>query len=246
MNNTILIVEDQLLIAKDMQLTLEEIGYKAIIGITSVDEAILCVEELKPMLVLIDINLNSHKDGTHLGKYLLQKQSIPYIYVTSYSDKNTLNEVNATRPHGYIVKPYKDADLKATISIVLNNFNHKKIDTVRNNENEKDPVPFRIRKVVNFINDNLDKKINICELADLTEWKKDHFIRLFSKYLQVTPYQYILSRKMEKAKLLLQETMIPINEIAFELGFESNSNFYKVFKKKIADSPENFRKRFQV
>lgn len=51
---------------------------------------------------------------------------------------------------------------------------------------------------------------------------------------------------MEKAKLLLQDTSIPINEIAYELGFESSSNFYKVFKKKVEDSPENFRKRYRV
>jgi AraC-like DNA-binding protein len=246
MNNLILIVEDELLIAKDMQLTLEEIGYKAHIGISNVDKAIAFIEEHTPMLVLIDINLNAEKSGVQLGKYLLEKQQIPYIYITSYADEKTLSTVNDTRPHGYIVKPYKDEDLKATISIVLNNFYHKKIDTIRNNDNEKDPIPFRIRKVVDYINENLDKKIEISELANLTEWKKDHLIRLFSKYLNITPYQYILNRKMEKAKSLLQNTTIPINEIAFELGFESNSNFYKTFKKKVDDTPENFRKRLQV
>ncbi len=50
---------------------------------------------------------------------------------------------------------------------------------------------------------------------------------------------------MNKAKMLLEETDIPVNEIAFELGFESHSNFYRAFKKKIDDTPENFRKRSQ-
>lgn len=246
MNNKIIIVEDELLIALDMQGTLEKLGFEVIIDVTSVEKAIESIEEHQPILVLIDINLNKSKDGTHLGQYLLEKDSIPYIYVTSYADKSTLDQVNATRPNGYIVKPFKDEDLKATISIVLNNYYHKKIDAARNNENEKDFVPQRIRKVVNYINVNIDKKIEIHQLVALTEWKTDHLIRLFYKYLKVTPYQYILSRKMDKAKSLLEETDIPINEIAFDLGFESHSNFYQAFKKMLGDTPENFRKRMQL
>ena len=243
MNNKILIVEDELLIALDMQGTLEKLGFEVIIDVTSVEQAIVYIEEHQPMLVLIDINLNKNKDGTHLGQYLLQKDTIPYIYVTSYADKSTLDQVNATRPNGYIVKPFKDDDLKATVSVVLNNYYHKKIDAVRNNENENDPVPLRLRKVVDYINNHLDKKIEIHELATLTEWKMDHFIRLFSKYLQTTPYQYILSRKINKAISLLEDTVVPINEIAFELGFESDSNFYKAFKKITNDTPENYRRK---
>jgi AraC-like DNA-binding protein/CheY-like chemotaxis protein len=246
MNNKILIVEDELLIALDMQGTLEKLGFEVIIDVTSVEQAIIFIEEHQPMLVLIDINLKKDKDGTLLGQYLLQKDTIPYIYVTSYADKSTLDQVNATRPNGYIVKPFKDEDLKATISVVLNNYYHKKIDAVRNNENEKDFVPQRIRKVVHYINANIDKKIEIHELVALTEWKTDHLIRLFSKYLKVTPYQYILARKMDKAKSLLEETDIPINEIAFDLGFESSSNFFQAFKKIVADTPENYRKLKQV
>ena len=246
MNNKILIVEDELLIALDMQGTLEKLGFEVIIDVTSVEQAIVYIEEHQPMLVLIDINLNKNKDGTHLGQYLLQKDTIPYIYVTSYADKSTLDQVNATRPNGYIVKPFKDDDLKATVSVVLNNYYHKKIDAVRNNENENDPVPLRLRKVVDYINNHLDKKIEIHELATLTEWKMDHFIRLFSKYLQTTPYQYILSRKINKAISLLEDTVVPINEIAFELGFESDSNFYKAFKKITNDTPENYRRKQQL
>ncbi|RKS95528.1 AraC-like DNA-binding protein [Flavobacterium limicola] len=246
MNNKILIVEDELLIALDMQGTLEKLGFEVIIDVTSVEQAILYIEEHQPMLVLIDINLNKNKDGTHLGQYLLQKDTMPYIYITSYADKSTLDQVNATRPNGYIVKPFKDDDLKATVSVVLNNYYHKKIDALRNNENENDPVPLRIRKVVDYINNHLDKKIEIHELATLTEWKMDHFIRLFSKYLKTTPYQYILSRKINKAKSLLEDTVVPINEIVFELGFESNSNFYQAFKKITNDTPENYRRKQQL
>lgn len=92
----------------------------------------------------------------------------------------------------------------------------------------------------------MEEKLGIEELTKLTKWKKDHFSRLFTKYLGLTPYQYVLSRKIEKAKTLLSDTLIPINEIAFELGFDSHSNFYHIFKKIADDTPENFRKRNKI
>jgi AraC-like DNA-binding protein len=245
MKTQIIVVEDELIIALHIKRVLEKENYDVVIDITSVEDAIKRIEASPPHLVLIDINLNKNKEGTELGSYLLNKDNIPYIYITSYADKSTLDKVNMTRPHGYIVKPFKDEDLVTTISIVLNNYAHKKIDVNRTENNKKDPVPYKIKEIVNYINTNIEKKLDLEELSQLTTWKKDHFTRLFSKYLGETPYQYILSRKIEKAKVLLSETLIPVNEIAFELGFESHSNFYHLFKKIADDTPENFRKRNQ-
>ena len=246
MKTKIIVVEDELLIALHIKKVLEKHDYEVVIDITSVEDAILLIEKTPPDLVLIDINLNKDKEGTELGKYLLKKGSIPYIYITSYSDKSTLEKVNMTRPKGYIIKPFKEEDLLATISVVLNNFYHKKIDTNISNTIDKDPIPFKVKEIVSYINTHLDKKLDVEELTKLTKWKKDHFTRLFSRYLGLTPYQYVLSRKIEKAKTLLSDTLIPINEIAFELGFDSHSNFYHIFKKLADDTPENFRKRNQI
>lgn len=243
MENKILVVEDELIIAYDIKEILENIGYEAIINITSVEQAIEIIENEKPILVLIDINLKQDKDGTHLGQYLLKRDDIPYIYLTSYYDQETVYQVNNTRPHAYLLKPFKEEELKVTISVVLNNFFHQKIDTKRNEKNTKDPIPYKIRKIVDYINENIEKKIEVKELAELTEWKVDHFIRLFSKYLKMTPYQYILDKKIEKSKILLSSTDYPINQIAFEIGFESQSSFYHAFKKSENETPENYRKR---
>lgn len=243
MKKKILVVEDELIIACDIKCIVENMGYEAIVDVTSVEQAIQVIEDHKPILVLIDINLNKAKDGTLIGKYLLQKDNIPYIYITSYFDKETIHEVNKTRPHGYIAKPFMEKDLQVAISVVLNNFYHKKIDIVRNHLDVKDPIPYKIRGVVDYINDHIDKKMKIKDLANLTTWKVDHFIRVFSKYLNTTPYKYILERKIEKSKILLFETDLPINQIAFELGFESQSNFYNAFKKFEKETPENYRKR---
>ncbi len=246
MKTKIIVVEDELLIALHIKKVLEKHDYEVVIDITSVEDAILYIEKTPPDLVLIDINLNKDKEGTELGKYLLKKDSIPYIYITSYSDKSTLEKVNMTRPKGYIVKPFKEEDLLATISVVLNNYYHKKIDIDNSNPINKDPIPFKVKEIVSYINTNLEKKLDVEKLTKLTKWKKDHFTRLFTKYLGTTPYQYVLTKKIERSKVLLSDTLIPINEIAFELGFDSHSNFYHLFKKIADDTPDNFRKRNQI
>ncbi|OYU80320.1 MAG: hypothetical protein CFE23_09640 [Flavobacterium sp. BFFFF1] len=242
----VLIVEDELIIALDIKEILEEEGYDAIINIVTVDDAIHAVENLNPSIVLIDINLKQDKDGIDLGTYLLEKDKTPFIYITSYSDKTTLERVSETRPYGYIVKPFKSIDIKTTVSIVLNNFKHRNIDVVRQDKEIDTDIPFILKKAVNYIAENITEKIKISDLAKQTRWESQHFNRLFKQYVGVTPYRYILEKKIEKAKVLLTETTLPITQISFELAFKSHSNFCAVFKKATKKTPENFRKCYQA
>ena len=243
MNKKILVVEDESLIALDIKFILEKEGYDVITNIKTVETAIACIEEHNPDMVLIDINLNQNKDGVDLGTYLLAKDTIPYIYITSYSNKVVLDRVNDTRPHGYIVKPFRAENLITTISVVLNNFKHKNIDTLRTENPTKEVIPSKVKNLVEFINVNIDKKLEVDQLLQVTNWTKRHLTRVFMQYLKVSPYQYILSRKIEKSKSLLKETEIPINEIAFDLGFQNYSSFASAFKKLNEDTPDNYRKK---
>ena len=244
MKQTILVVEDELLIAFDLKEILEEEGFNVIINIVTVAHAIEMIESEKPALVLIDINLKNNDCGVDIGHYLLKKDCIPYVYITSHSDKVTLDKVKETRPYGFIVKPFKPIDVKTTVSIILNNYRHKNVDPMRLSEPLKNDIPFKIREIINYINKNIFEKIEIDDLVALTQWKKNHFTRMFSSYLQVTPYQYILKTKIEKAKSLISESNQPITEISQDLGFQSYSNFCIAFKKINADeTPESYRKR---
>lgn len=242
----ILIVEDELIIALDIKEILEGEGYKAIIDVVTVTDAIEVIEKQNPSLVLIDINLKQEKDGVYLGAYLLKKDSIPFIYISSYSDNTTLERVSETRPYGYIVKPFKPEDVKSTVSIVLNNYIYRNIDVVRQDKEINNDVPFILKQTVKYINDNINEKINISDLAKQTRWESQHFNRLFAQYIGVTPYKYILSKKIEKSKTLLIETSLPILQISFDLGFKSHSNFCSVFKKYTGKTPDNFRKSYIV
>lgn len=243
----ILVVEDEFLIANDIKNILTDNGYEVIVNVPNVLKAKEIIKLYKPQLILIDICLKGDEDGIDLGNYLLNLDTMPYLYLTSFADEITLDKAKKSRPHGFLVKPFKAIDLITTVSVILNNYIHKKIDIVRSNEVVSDDSPLRIKRVVDYISKHINEKIEIEDLAKLTRWKSHHFIRMFTKFIGITPYQYILKVKIEKAKSLLIETQDPIANIATDLGFNGYSNFCIAFKKlNENETPDSFRKRYEV
>ena len=240
----ILVVEDEFLIANDIKNILSDNGYEVIINVSNVVKAKEIIEMYKPQLVLLDIQLKGEEDGIDLENYLLNLDTIPFLYLTSFADEVTLNRAKKSRPFGFLVKPFKSIDLLTTVSVVLNNYFHKKIDVARSEEVVTDDSPLRIKQVVGYINKHVNEKIEIDDLATLTRWKSHHFIRMFTKFIGMTPYQYILKIKIERAKSLLTETQEPIANIATDLGFNGYSNFCIAFKKlNDNETPDSYRKR---
>jgi len=118
----VLIVEDDPLIAEDISESLKEIGY-IIAGIAyDSSEAMTMLRASNPDIAVLDINLESEKDGIQIGEYIQQNIQIPFIYLTSYSDKTTLERAKKTRPMAYIVKPFDERDLYTALEIALFNF----------------------------------------------------------------------------------------------------------------------------
>ena len=245
-NYSILIIEDELLIAKDISNILEKEGYATKIGITNVADAMKELENNSYDLVLIDVKLNYNSNGVDIGTYLLEKDSIPYLFITSHSDNVTVERIKLTRPHGIIIKPFKPVDVITTVSIVLNNYKHKNIDVLRVPEKLQDETPFILKNVIEYIDSNLHEKIDLHQLSSLTKWSHQHFIKLFANFIGKTPYQYILQKKIENAKALIVETDIPLTGIALDFGFESYSNFFNAFKKETGCTPDFYRKMYHI
>lgn len=119
----ILIVEDELILAKNLARKLKRCGYE-ILGIAdSGVKAIAKVAETQPDLILMDIVLKGNLDGIATSRKIQAEYQIPIIYLSSYSDRNTLKQARETHPQGYIVKPYNIEDVKATIESTLHHQN---------------------------------------------------------------------------------------------------------------------------
>ena len=118
----ILIVEDNVIIADDMQSMLEEIGYEIVDNVIVYEQAEEVLKTQQVDLVLIDIILASDKTGIDLGKHIRENYDIPFIFDTSNSDRATVENAKTVKPNGYLVKPFEQQDLYTSIEIALSNF----------------------------------------------------------------------------------------------------------------------------
>ncbi|MBP7604490.1 MAG: response regulator, partial [Spirochaetes bacterium] len=115
----ILIVEDEVIVALDIQSSLERIGYHDIRIASDGVQALEMVEEHAPDLVLMDILLKGagtdSADGVSIAMTINERRDIPIIYITAYADDTTLHHAKLTQPYGYILKPFEERELRTTI-----------------------------------------------------------------------------------------------------------------------------------
>ncbi|MCP4131486.1 MAG: PAS domain S-box protein [bacterium] len=115
----ILIVEDEALIALNLKSILETKGYKIAEIVSSGEKAIAFVEKNPTDLILMDIVLYGELNGTTAYTKIKEKYDIPLIYLTAHSDEETIRQIKATGPYGYIQKPVNEVELHSTIEIAL-------------------------------------------------------------------------------------------------------------------------------
>jgi two-component system cell cycle sensor histidine kinase/response regulator CckA len=115
----ILIVEDERIVALDLQDRLESLGYSIPATVARGQDAIQTALELRPDLVLMDIRLKGEMDGIETAGRIQSHLDVPVIYLTAYADHDTLDRAKLTGPYGYILKPFEDRELQTTIEMAL-------------------------------------------------------------------------------------------------------------------------------
>jgi signal transduction histidine kinase len=115
----ILVVEDEAIIAEDIAYHLEKMGYAVVDIVATGEEAIEVATTTHPDLVLMDIMLQGEKDGIEAAGQIRTELSIPVVYLTANADESTLQRAKVTGPFGYVIKPFKHKELRATIEIAL-------------------------------------------------------------------------------------------------------------------------------
>jgi len=119
MKKRILIVEDEVIIARDIQSKLRELGYDTLPIVSSGEEAIEKAGELKPDLILMDIVLNGEIDGIEAAGRIGRFFNIPVVYLTAYADDKTLERAKVTDPFGYMMKPFGEKELHSTVEMAI-------------------------------------------------------------------------------------------------------------------------------
>ena len=117
MNERILIVEDERIVALEISARLKELGYSIIGIVSSGEKAIEKIHNEKPDLVLLDIMLEGEMDGIDTGKIIRDTFGIPFIFITAYSDDATLTRAMGAGPYSYLRKPFEEFELATAIQI---------------------------------------------------------------------------------------------------------------------------------
>jgi DNA-binding LytR/AlgR family response regulator len=124
------IVEDEALIADHLAASLEDMGYEIVFIADNAHEAIAELENNPCDLMLVDINIHGEIDGIDLAHTLNRKFETPFIFVTSNTDKATIERVKFTEPAGFIIKPYTQKDLESNIEIALYKYHKSKNEDI--------------------------------------------------------------------------------------------------------------------
>ncbi len=115
----VLIVEDEKIIAKDIEATIRRLGHDPVGVVSTAEDAVKKAGELKPGLILMDITLKGETDGIEAAKVINDMFGIPIVYLTAHQDEDTIERSKSTNPYGFITKPLDDRDINSAINAAI-------------------------------------------------------------------------------------------------------------------------------
>ena len=137
----ILIVEDEQIVAADLEYTLQSLGYTVVGVAVSGEEALEKIQTRQPDLILMDIKLKGESDGITTAEQIRLQWRLPVVYMTAYADEETLDRARVTEPFGYLLKPFEEHQLRPTIEMAL--YKHRMETLLRLS---RDELELRVRE----------------------------------------------------------------------------------------------------
>lgn len=156
----ILVVEDEVIVAKDIADTLKSQGYDVPAIALSGEQAIEKTEQIQPDLVLMDIVLKGDVDGIEAAEQIRRRFDIPVLYLTAYTDEQTVKRAKITEPFGYITKPFDKRELYTNIEMAL--YKHKSEEALRESEE-------KFKSIFEHANDGVIYLDNSGNILDINE-----------------------------------------------------------------------------
>lgn len=196
---SILIVEDEPIVAEDIAGALRRNDYIVSSIVYNREDALAELKNNLPDVAILDINLNGKMEGIEIAETIAGNYQIPFLFLTSYSDKKTLANAKVTEPAGYIVKPFTEAGLYSSIEIALHNFAQKsrrnfpelKLSTI--NKFLPSPVSEREFQLLQLIYNGCTNKQIAAELFISINTVKKHINNLYLK-LDATSHSSAIAR----------------------------------------------------
>lgn len=174
----ILVVEDEMIIGAKISMQLTSLGYEVTALLPKGEEALIHIQENKPDIILLDINLKGELDGIQTALQMQQLSNIPVIYLTANADEATFNRAKTTRPAAFISKPFKQLDLQRAIELTISRMAESK-NEMETEINAADLKPFILNDCI-FVRSH-DKMIKVSIKDILYIEAERNYCRMHSK-----------------------------------------------------------------
>lgn len=258
-----LVVEDEVIVARYLQLMLESLGYQVVGTAASADEALALAERHRPHLALLDVTIRGGRDGIALAAEIRDRFRIPFVFITSHADPATLARATQVRPSAYLVKPVTKDNVYAATELALSNHAEEQappgqpgptadgdvaaLEAVAGAATSPAGVsgglpPLTLRRVIDYIEAGFARDLTLAELAAVAGMTQYHFARRFKESAGVAPHQYVVRRRIEEAKRLLEHSDVPVSEVGFTVGYESQGYFTTLFGRTVGTTPAAYRR----
>jgi len=240
----ILAVEDDPIYADSLEMILQELGYEEFAITDNAADAIKIFKEKNPDIILADIEINGPINGIEFCDIVSSIRSVPIVYLTAFTDKNTFDKAKLTKPSAYLVKPYTSVNLQAAIELALvkaSNSDDKELAT----EKTAKPIVISDSLFVKYNNKLIKIKVNDIVFVEVDEKycyintinrKYAVNIRLKNLLEQLPPAQFVQVHRSYAIKLdaidevNLEESMIKINGKEIPVGRSFKDVFFSKLK----------------
>lgn len=263
----LLIVEDEALERKALRMILKK-GFKDTIGVVGETgsglEAIELDRRLEPDLILMDINIYGMNGIESSRRIKKRDDSTIIIILTAYDEFDFAHKAIMANVNDYILKPARPRRIIDAIHKQINNLKKSKTDidektcdlavSISNSDYLKsrerlnkvdysDTSNIDMKGIIDYIEKNCKKNITLGEVAEFASVSMYYLSKLFKKKVGMNFSTYVINKKMEIAKELLENTDTPIINIAYELSYNQPNYFSSVFKKTVGITPTEYRSR---
>ena len=237
MSYNILLVDDDAVFRQELDDFLEE--YRIVEAGTG-DQALEILSRPNEIdLVILDVRMPGRKGTEVLPEIKERYPDLPVVMLTAYSSKNVAIASLKGDADDYIEKPVDIEKLESTI----HRFLHEEDSVGKSYKRDSEG---KIERVKDYLERNFDKRVSLRDAADLIFLSPKYLSRLFKEITGTGFNQYRLTAKMEKAKQILAETGLTVDEISYRLGYKNMESFIRMFKKIVGMTPTEYRESDQA
>ncbi|WLT39832.1 response regulator transcription factor [Synechocystis sp. B12] len=194
----VLIVEDERLVAQHIAQLLKSDGYEICAIASDGATALKKIAEFYPDLVLLDIRIKGEIDGIEVAERIKFLYSIPIVYLTAFSDGETLERAQKTNPQGYVIKPFRREQLLSTVAIAI--ANHQQQRKPEEDTLSTSTCHYRLQPTLDYIEEHLDQGITVEFLAEAIGMSTAYFCRFFQKEMGCSPINLLSNNGLSGPK----------------------------------------------